>query len=116
MSDVTNVRRAEEALAEHGNPYPIDRAKVHAALAVSRALRELDTTTRQGLRAVVEAIAPPPGERWLTWADDTGRQALSVNHIRSIFERADDTVVEMADGENITVPLTYAHVALQVGI
>lgn len=55
--------------------HPIELALVHASLAQARAIRELDTTARQGFEKVAQAIA---GARiqLATFSGDAGQQVL----------------------------------------
>lgn len=62
MSDITHSRRATEALdafdasERHLPGEELIKAGVHASLAISRATRELDTTTRQVHRLTADSI------------------------------------------------------------
>lgn len=91
----------------------LDKAAIHADLAVSRALRELDTTIRQRLTAIENRIGQP-AQSWLQWQDADGYQQIPVDRIVRIKQDGDGTVVVTRDGE-ITTTLSFVQASLQVG-
>lgn len=119
MSDITHARKAEELIRDHGSGVAeIDLAMIHAELATARAAREIDTTIRQSLRSLQDALEPDPQERpepWLSWQVGGQHYSLNVSCIRGFSENGDSTVVTLDNDLEFVVPLSYGTVAMTVG-
>jgi hypothetical protein len=94
VSDLTHSRTSEGFLAEAkavADPavLPIEFALVHANLAIARAIRELDTTVRQGFEKVAQATNGSTRILLAAFRDDGG-QAVLVNPREVQFIEPDD--------------------------
>lgn len=109
MSDLVQSRAAEAYLADakatqDTTDRPIEFALVHANLAAARAVRELDTTVRQGFEKVAQAIAQASSPRVLlnTFRDVEGNGlVLDVRAVQLIApESKHSTRLHMANGSS----------------
>lgn len=78
MSDVLHSRAAEAILADLQNPetpaaaHDVDVALIHTGLANARALREVDTTIRLGLKDIHERLKGPSPAPMVQFTDTEG--------------------------------------------
>lgn len=129
MSDITYSRRADDLLAETiqaedaSREYGFDvadqslaKAGVNATLAVARAAREIDDKLKYVAKVISDAIPKDDSEKWITWKDSGGGLfAVGVRHIVEFYGRGDHTILILTSRDQVTVPLSYGNVALQVG-
>lgn len=92
MSDVTHARKAEALLGASPDAAATGRAGAHASLAVARALRELDESTKHGANVVSGAVGSAAllnrDEAWLVWDSDDGQRiALATSSIEMIKQQ-----------------------------
>jgi hypothetical protein len=114
MSDITHSRRATEFIEYHDAAdgrlpgEDLIKASIHASLANARALREIDTTTRQVHRLTADSI------------DDLARDLVGLlrpapilvkledawvnpRHVISVFPRGESAAVSLTSGLVMTV-------------
>jgi uncharacterized protein YlzI (FlbEa/FlbD family) len=112
MSDVKHARDAEAHLREakeqtEDAPHPAELALVHGVLADSRALREIDTTIRLGLKELTERVKGAPAAQLVLLEQESGHVWLNAHHIVAIHADDDDpdeqTTVSMSDGTEYAI-------------
>jgi hypothetical protein len=110
VSDLTHSRLAETFLTDAKSSHdpavlPIEFALVHATLAIARAVRELDTTVRQGFEKVAQSINGTLRVQFGTFMDVAGSEVLLDARAVQVVEEesANSARLYMANGHQVLV-------------
>jgi hypothetical protein len=120
MSDITYSRRADNVLGSmraKDDDQLIAGAQINAALAISKAVREVDDKLKYVGKLIADAIPHDDTEKWITWEESDGtRKAVQTRFVMGFSSDGDDAVL-FVDGaqQPFRVPISYGTIAMMVG-